>query len=147
LRALKQTFDDTPAEPGILQAHRDARGTPDRGARLASDHNRFPSRRRRVLGLRGDNLDFVAIDELGRQRCNLAVDLAADGRVANVSMNRIREVDRRGVAWKRDQLALRSKAKHLIMEQLELCMLQEFLRIRTFGQQLYRTTQPGVGRR
>ena len=53
-----------------------------------------------------DDLDFVAIDEFGRQRRDLAVDLAADRRVADVGMNRISEIDRRRLARQRDQLAL-----------------------------------------
>ena len=42
------------------------------------------------------------------QRRDLAVDLAADRVIADVGVDRIGEVDRRGLARQRDQLALRA---------------------------------------
>ena len=95
LGAREQPLDDAPAEAGILIAHGGARGAPDRRPRLAGDRERFPRRRRRRLRLRGQDLDLVAVLQFGRQRRELAVDLAADRAVADVGMHRIGEVDRR----------------------------------------------------
>ena len=86
LGALEQTLDDAASKPRILRAHRDARGAPDCRARLACYHDRFPGGRRRPLRFRGDNLDFVTVDEFGRERCDLSVDLAAYGGIADVGM-------------------------------------------------------------
>ncbi len=61
LGALAQPLDDAPAEPGILVAHRVARGAADGVARLAGDDDRFPGRRRRGLRLRGQDLHLVAV--------------------------------------------------------------------------------------
>ena len=128
-------------------AHRGAGGAADRGARLAGDDQRFPGRRRRGLRLRGDDLDLVAVLELGHQRRDLAVDLAADRGVADVGMHRIGEVDHLGAARQRDQLALRREAEHLVVEQLELGVLEELLRIGAVRQQLDGAAQPRIGAR
>src|SRR6266516_2616044 len=111
-----QPLDDAASEPGILLAHRGPRRTPDRRARLAGDHDRFPCRRWRELRPRSQDLDLVAIGELGDQRRDLAVDLAADRGVADVGMDRVGEIDRRRLARQRDQLALRREAEHLVVE-------------------------------
>ena len=97
------------------------------------------------LRLRGEDLDLVAVVELGHQRRDLAVDLAADRVIADVGVNRIGEIDRRGLARQRDQLALGREAEHLVVEQFELGVLEEFLRVRAFGQQLDGAAQPGIG--
>ncbi len=128
-------------------AHRGAGGAADRGARLAGDDERLPGRRRRGLRLRGDDLDLVAVLEFGHQRRDLAVDLAADRGVADVGVHRIGEVDRRGPARQRDQLALRREAEHLVVEQFELGVLEELLRIGAVRQQLDGSAQPGIGLR
>ncbi len=129
LRALEQTLDNPAAEPRILCAHGDARCPPDRGTCLAGDNNGFPGGWRRLLRFRGQNLDLVAIHELGRQRRDLAVDLAADGSVSDIGMHRIGKINRRRLAWQRDQLALRRKAEDLVMKKFELGMLEELFRI------------------
>jgi len=79
------------------------------------------------------------------QRRHLAVDLAADRAVADVGVDRIGEIDRRGLARQCDQFAFRREAEHLVVEQLELGVLEEFFRVRTFGQKLDGATQPGIG--
>ena len=87
------------------------------------------------------------LTEFGRQRRDLAVDLAADRGIADVGMHRIGEVDRRRLARQRDQFALGREAEHLVVEQFELGVLEEFLRIGAFRQQLDRPPQPGIGAR
>ena len=47
----------------------------------------------------------------------------------------------------RDQLALRREAEHLVVEQLELGVLEELLRIGALGQQLDGAAQPRIGAR
>ncbi|KAH2809737.1 hypothetical protein KXV85_005642, partial [Aspergillus fumigatus] len=49
------------------------------------------------------------------------------------------------MARERDQLALRREAEHLVVEQLELGMLEEFLRIGAFRQHADGVPQPGKG--
>ena len=44
-----------------------------------------------------EDLDFVAIHELGRKRRDLAIDLAADGGVSDIGMHRIGKIDRRAL--------------------------------------------------
>ena len=90
---------------------------------------RFPGRRRRGLRLRCDDLDLVAVDKLRGQRRDLAVDLAADRGIADVGVDRIGEIDRRRLARQRDQLALWGETEHLVVEQFELGVLEEFFRI------------------
>src|SRR5438874_846417 len=90
--------------PRIGMAPPGAGGAADGGAGLAGHHQRFPGRRRRALRLRGDDLDLVAVAEFGDERGDLAVDLAADRRVADVGVNRVGEVDAVRLARQRDQL-------------------------------------------
>ncbi len=57
-------------------------------------------------------------------------------------MDRVGEVDRRRAARQRDQAPLRREAEDLIVEQLELGVLEEFLRV-AFGEIGDRAAQPG----
>ena len=127
-----------------MLAHRGPRRAPDGRSRLAGDDDRFPCRRRRELRPRSQDLDLVAVGELGDQRRDLAVDLAADRVVPDVGMNRIGEIDRRRFGRQCDQLALRREAEHLVVEQFELGVLEELFRIGAFGKQLDRAPQPGI---
>ena len=143
--ALAQALDDAAAEFGVLGAHRVAGGAPHRGPRLAGGDEGFPGGRRRRLGLGGDDLDFVAVLQFGGERRDLAVDLAADGVVADVGMHRIGEIDRRRLARQRDQLALGRETEHLVLEQLQLGMFEKLLRVGAFGQQRDGAAQPPIG--
>ena len=145
LGAREQPLHDAAAEAGILIAHRGAGRAPDRRPRLAGDRERFPRRRRRRLGLRGQHLDLVAVLQFGRQRRELAVDLAADRAVADIGMHGIGEVDHIGLARQRDQLALRREAEHLVVEQFELGMLEKLFRVGAFRQDADGMAQPGEG--
>ena len=60
-------------------------------------------------------------------------------------MHGIGEVDDVGVARQRDQLALRGKAEHLIVEQLHLGVFEKLLRIGALGQNIDGMPQPGEG--
>ena len=145
LGALAQALDDAAAERRILAAHRVAGGAADGGARLAGHDDRFPGRRRRGLRLRGQDLHLVAVLQRRGQRPELAVDLGADRHVADVGVHRIGEVDRRGAARQRDQLALRREAEHLVVEQFELGVLEKLFRVGALGEQLDGAAQPRIG--
>ena len=82
-----------------------------------------------MLRLRRNDFDFIAVDELGRQRRNLAIDLATDRRVADVGMDGVGKIDRSRLARQRYELAFRREAEHLIVKQFELGMLEKFLRV------------------
>src|SRR5215510_11817319 len=77
----------------------------DRGLGLAGDDEALPGRRRR-LRLGCDDLDLVAVGELGPERQHAAVDLGADSGIADLAVNGVGEVDRRRAPGQRDQLAL-----------------------------------------
>ena len=141
LRPLEGALQDLAAKAGILLAHSRAGRAPDRRARLAGDHHRFPGRRRH-LRLRADDLDLVAIMQLGHQRHGAAVDLGADGGVADVGVDGVGEVDRGRAARQRDQPALGGEAEDLVLEQLELGVLEELLRRVALGEHLDRAPQP-----
>ncbi len=113
-------------------------------ARLAGDDHRLP-RGRRHLRLGADDLDLVAVLQFGHQRHDAAVDLGADAGVADIGVDGIGEIDRRRAARQRDQPALRREAEDLVLEQLELGVLEEVLRIVAFRQRFDRPPQPCIG--
>ena len=142
--ALEGALQDLVAEAGILPAHGGAGGAADRGARLAGDDEGFPGRRRR-LALGADDLDLVAVLQLGQQRRHAAVDLAAHRRVADIGVHRIGEVDGRRAAGQGDEAALGREAEDLVVEELELRVLEELLRIVALGQKVDGAPQPLIG--
>ena len=92
-----------------------------------------------------DDLDLVAVPELGDERHRPAVDLAADAGVADVGVHRIGEVDGVGAARQRDQPALGREAEHLVLEQLELGVLEELFGVVAFEQHVDQMAQPAIG--
>ena len=120
------------------------RGTSDGGAGLAGDHEQFPGRWRR-LPLGADDLDLVAVLQLGQERRHAAVDLAAHRRVADIGMDRVREIDGRSPARQGDEPGLGREAEDLVVEQLELGVLEEFLRIVALRQEIDGASKPLVG--
>src|SRR5439155_5644194 len=84
LGAREQPLDDAPPEPGILLADRGPRRAADRRPGLAGDDDRLPGGGRRELRPRSEDLDLVAVGELGDERRDLAVDLAAHRGVADI---------------------------------------------------------------
>src|SRR5262249_9768667 len=144
-RALAEPLHEAATEAGILVAHGGAGGPADSGARLAGGDQRFPGCRRRALRPGGDDFDLVAVGELRDQGRDLAVDLAADRHVADIGVHRIGEIDGVRPARQRDQLAFRREAKHLVVEQLELGVLEELLRVGALGEQLDGAAQPRIG--
>ena len=83
--------------------------------------------------------------ELGQERRDAAVDLGSRRGVADVGVDRIGEVDRRRAARQRDQPALRREAEDLVVEQLELGVLEELLRVVALGEEVDGAPQPLIG--
>ncbi len=73
------------------------------------------------------------------------VDDGADGRVADVGVHGIGEIDRRRPARQRDQATLGREAEDLILEQLELGVLEELFRVVAFEQRFDQAAQPHIG--
>ena len=82
----------------------------------------------RLVGARDQHL--VAVAQRRDQRRDAAVDLGADGRIADVGVDGIGEVDRGRAARQRDQAPLGREAEHLVLEQFELGVLEELFRNR-----------------
>ena len=60
-------------------------------------------------------------------------------------MHRIGKIDGRRLARQRDQLALGREAEDLVVEKLELRVLEEFFRVRSFRQEFDGAPQPRIG--
>ena len=88
---------------------------------------------------------MVAVLELGAQRQQLVVDPRGDAVMADVGVHAIGEVDGRGAARQRHDLALGREQVDLVREQVALDVLEEFLRIARFGLDLEQALQPAVG--
>ena len=130
-----------------MVAHCGAGGASDCRARLAGGHERFPCGRWRGLRPGSDDFDLVPVGQLRDKRCDLAIDLAAYCHVADIRVHRVRKVDGICAARKRNQLAFRREAKHLIVEQFELCVLEKLLGVGTLHEQLDGAAQPRIGAR
>ena len=113
-------------------------------ARLAGDRQSLPGSRR-CLGLGADDLDLVAILQIGHQRGVAAIDAATDAAVADVGVNGIGEVDGVGALGKRDEVALGGEAEDLVGEQLELGVLEELPGIVAFREDVDEAPQPAIG--
>ena len=84
-------------------------------------------RRLRVLRLRGEDFDLVAILEHGAQRHDAAVDLGADGAVAEVGVDGISEVDRGRALGQLDQLALGREGEDAVLVHRHPRVLEQLL--------------------
>ena len=102
VQSLERLFDQLPAADDVLVALLPAEPLADFFARVGgvdeAEVRVQPIARGSARSLRGDDLDDVAITQPGIQRHQPAVDLGADALVANVSVNAIGEVERRGSA-------------------------------------------------
>src|SRR6266446_8116279 len=136
-------LQDRLAEIVILLALLRADETPDARPRLAGDDEALPGRRR-GLRLRGDDVDLIAVGELGAQRHQPAIDFRADASIADLGMHGIGEVDGRRAARQGDQVALGRETEDLVLEHLELGMLEELLRARSMLENVKQLAQPAV---
>ena len=95
-------------------------------------------------GGRGEDLDVVAVLELGAQRHELVVDPRRDAVVADVGVHGVAEIDRRRAARQRHDLALRREHVDLVGEEVALDVLEELLRVARFRLDLEQALQPAV---
>src|SRR5262249_4871958 len=124
LDAAEGRDQKTPAELGILAAHRIPGGAANGRARLARHRNALPRGRRR-LALGDQHLNLVAVPELRRERKLASVDGGAYAPVAHIRVHRVGEVDGRRTPRQGNQATLWRKAEYLVLEQLELRVLQK----------------------
>ena len=96
--------------------------------RVRGDDEVQPVAARLVAGRR-DDLDDVAVLEPRAERHHLAVDARAHALPADVGMNRIREIDRRGAPRKGFDLPLGREGVDLLRIEVDLQVLDELLRI------------------
>ena len=127
-----------------MLAHGVAGGAADGGSRLAGDDETLPGGGRRLPIGAGD-LHLVAIAQLREQGRDAAIDLAADGAIAEFRMDRIGEIDGRRPARQGDEPPLGREAENLIVEELELGVLEELFGTVALGQHLDGAAQPAIG--
>ena len=80
--------------------------------------DREPVARRPAARLRGEDLDEVAVLQVVVERDDPAVHLGADGPVADVRVDGVREVDGARAGRQRLHLALRREDVHLVVEEV-----------------------------
>src|SRR5262245_21928492 len=142
--AFKGRDQQMPTELGLLPAQGVARRPADGGLGLAGDGDFFPGGRRR-LALGDQHLDLIAVSQLRGQGQMPTVDHGAGAGIADVGVDRVGKVDRRGTARQRDQPALWREAEDLVLKQLELGVLEELLWVVTLEQGVDQAAQPHVG--
>ena len=91
---------------------------------------------------RRHDLDDVAVPEPRAKRHHLAVHACPDALVADVGVDRIGKIDGRGIAGERLDLPFRREDVDLVGIQLDLQVLQEFLRVADFLLPLEELTEP-----
>ncbi len=112
------------------------------GAGLAGGDEAQP-RRLGVLRLGGEDFDLVAIFEDRAQRDDAAVDLGADGLVAEVGVDRISEVDRGRAFGQLDQLALGGEGEDPVLVHRHPGMLEQLLGALGMVEDLDEVVDPG----
>ena len=93
----------------------------------------------------GDDLDAVAVAQFGAQRHQLAVDLGRHAAVADVGVHRVGEIHRGRAARQRQDPALGREDVDLVGEEVDLHVLEEFLRVARLVLDLEQRLQPAVG--
>lgn len=107
---------------------------------------RYKGQPRRIgLGVGGGhNLDLVAAFQTAAQRHQLVIDLGGDTTIADVGMHGISKIDASRACRHAQNLALGRKHIHLIREQIDLDVFEEFDRITRFALQFQQRLQPLV---
>ena len=114
-------------------------------ANLRSRPSCFDERQPSGVGLGlwvGDDVDHIAVAQLGAQRCWCAVDRGTHGAVAHIAVDRVRKIDHRGPAWQGDDLALGSEHIHRIGKQLNLDVVPELAGVAGFLLNVEQRLQP-----
>src|SRR5215212_4965207 len=104
---------------------------------------RKPVARGPAPALRGQDLDEVAALQTVVERDDPAVDLRADGAVADVCVDGVGEVDRRRAGGQRLDLALRSEHIDLVLEEIGAEGLDELARVRLVLLPVHQLAHPG----
>ena len=76
-----------------------------------------------------DDLDDIAVLKAAAERNHPAVDAGANALVADVRVDHVREIHGRGAARQRADLAFRREDVDVLGVQIDLQVLEEFLRI------------------
>ena len=87
------------------------------------------------------DLHHVAVGERRAQWSKLAVDLHPDGRVADVGVHSVGEIERHGAARQADQLAFGREDEHLVEEHFELGVLDQVLGVAAVFEHLHQLAQ------
>ncbi|EXI74009.1 MAG: hypothetical protein AW07_02147 [Candidatus Accumulibacter sp. SK-11] len=91
----------------------------------------------------GDDLDPVAIGQLGHQRHRLEIDVGGDAVVADIRVHGVRQVDRRRTARQGDDLALRREDVNLVRKQVDLDMFEKVAGLVGRTLQIEQRVKPG----
>ena len=114
------------------------------GARLAGGDEAQPARLR-VLRLGRQDFDLVAILKHRSQRDDAAIDLGADGAVAEVGVDGISEVDRGRALGQLDQLALGREGEDPVLVHRHPGMLEQLLGALGMLEDLHQVIDPRDG--
>ena len=97
------------------------------------------------MGGGGADFDLVAVAQLGIDRNMAAIDIGTSGRVTDIGVDRIGEVERCGTARQSNEAALGRKAVDLILEEFEFGVLEEFFWIVALEQGFHQFLEPHIG--
>ena len=93
----------------------------------------------------GNDLHHVTAGQFGAQRSLTVVDQAADGAVAHIAVDGIGKIDHGGAAWQRHDPVLGREYEHVLGEQVQADMVQEFVGVQCFLLDVEQALEP-VGR-
>jgi hypothetical protein len=130
--------DDGVLPPFAVEVGADLRTGPGRDGELQPVAGRAG-----VLGLGGQHLDRVAVGELVVERDEAAVDPGADAAVADLGVDRVREVDRGRPGRQPDDLPLRGEDEHLVLVEVDLERLEVVARLGDLLLPLEQLLDPG----
>ena len=142
-QALDDLVENLAAQRDRLLALLRLHPAADLGARLAGDDVGEPARLR-MLRLRDQDLDLVAIVERGAQRHHPAVDLRAHRLVAEIGVHRISEIDRGRALGQLDQLALRREGEDPVLVHRHSGMFEQLLGAAGMVEDLDQIVDPGM---
>src|SRR6478735_3568621 len=134
---VEQLFAEVDALLALIGAHVAA----DAGAGAGRDAEVQPVFAR-LLVLRGHDFDHVAALQLVAERHDLAVGARARTVLADLRVNGVRKIDRRGAAGQHAQIALGGEDVDLVREEVDFHALQELDRILEVALEISQFAQP-----
>ncbi len=144
LERAKRLHQQQLAHLGRLRRLHGLQVVPDVGTRLAGGHVGEPHRVRARVGV-GHDFHAVAVAKSRAERNRLAVHARRDAVVADVGVHGVGEVDGRGPARQREDLALGREDVDLLGEEVHLDVLEEFEGVARFALDLEQRLKPLVG--